>query len=58
MQSCDHLGYHSGQGRYDRAQERIRYVLVCDASESEVRELDSSDYRPSFEPAGSQGAAA
>jgi hypothetical protein len=58
MQSCDHVGFHSGQGRYDRAQERIRYVLVCDACDSEVRELDSSEYRPRFEPAATQGAGA
>ena len=42
MEPCDHVGLHSGQGRYDRAQERIRYVLVCDACDSELRELDSS----------------
>ena len=58
MQSCDHDGLHSGQGRYDRAQGRIRYVLVCDACDSELRELDSSDYRPQFEPAVTQETAA
>jgi hypothetical protein len=58
MQSCDHVGFHSGQGRYDRAAERIRYVLVCDACDSELRELDSSEYRPRFEPAVPQEAAA
>ena len=41
----------------DRVQERMRYVLVCDKCESEVRELDSSEYRPRFEPAESHGAA-
>jgi hypothetical protein len=58
MQSCDHVGFHSGQGRYDRIEERIRYVLVCDACDSELRELDSSEYRPRYEAAVPQGAAA
>jgi hypothetical protein len=49
MQTCDHGGFHSGEGRYDPAAERLRYVLVCDDCHSEVREIDSTEYRPRFE---------
>ena len=50
MEPCDHVGFHSGQGRYDPAEERIRYVIVCDACDAEMRELDTADYRPQFAP--------
>ena len=55
MEQCDHGGFHSGQGRYDRATERLRYVEVCDTCEGEVRELGAAEYRPRFDPAGSGG---
>ena len=38
-------GFHTGQGRYDQTAERLRYVLVCDACEAEVRELETLEYR-------------
>ena len=49
MDSCDHIGFHSGRGRYDPVTEQLRYVIVCDACESEMRELESIAYRPHFE---------
>jgi len=58
MQSCEHVGRHSGQGRYDCATERLRYVLVCEECDAEVRELGSAEYRPRFEREGPQAAAA
>ena len=50
MEGCDHVGFHSGRGSYDRLTEQIRYVIVCDACEAEVRELEALEYRPSFTP--------
>ena len=50
MEPCEHVGYHSGQGRYDRSAARLRYVIVCDACEAEVRELDAEEYTPQFTP--------
>ena len=52
MEPCEHVGFHTGQGRYDQTAERLRYVIVCDACEAEVRELDSQEYRPQFTPRG------
>jgi hypothetical protein len=57
MEPCDHAGFHTGQGRYDHAAQRLRYVVVCDACESEVREIESTAYRPSFEPEAQPAAA-
>ncbi len=56
MQHCDHAGFHSGQVRYDLIGERLRYVVVCDNCAIEVRELDAADYRPRFDPLGSEQA--
>jgi hypothetical protein len=50
MEPCEHFGFHTGQGRYDQTAGRLRYVIVCDTCEGEVRELESEDYRPSFKP--------
>ena len=57
MEPCEHVGFHTGQGRYDQTAERLRYVIVCDACEAEVRELESEDYRPRFTPRGMPEAA-
>jgi len=57
MEPCDHAGFHTGQGRYDHSAQRLRYVIVCDACESEVREIESTAYRPSFEPEAQPAAA-
>jgi hypothetical protein len=48
MEPCDHVGFHSGRGSYDQLTGQIRYVLVCDACETEVRELERLEYRPAF----------
>jgi hypothetical protein len=50
MESCDHVGFHSGRGSYDPATNQLRYVIVCDACETEVRELERQEYRPDFTP--------
>ncbi len=50
MEPCDHVGFHSGRGSYDPLTEQIRYVIVCDACESELRELECLEYRPRFTP--------
>jgi hypothetical protein len=52
MEPCEHSGFHTGQGRYDQTAERLRYVIVCDTCEAEVRELESQEYRPQFTPRG------
>jgi hypothetical protein len=46
MDLCDHAGFHSGQGRYAAATEQLQYVIVCDDCGSEVRVLESVEYRP------------
>ena len=57
MEPCEHGGFHTGQGRYDRRAERLRYVIVCDECEAEIRELEVEDYRPRFTPQGLSEAA-
>jgi hypothetical protein len=52
MEPCEHAGFHTGQGRYDRTAERLRYVIVCDECEAEIRELEAEEYRPRFAPQG------
>jgi hypothetical protein len=52
MEPCEHVGFHTAQGRYDPETQRLRYVIICDACEAEVRELESQDYRPRFTPQG------
>jgi hypothetical protein len=57
MEPCEHVGFHTGRGRYDQAAERLRYVVVCDDCEAEVRELETEEYRPQFTPQDLPGAA-
>ena len=52
MEPCEHVGFHSGRGLYDVSAERLRYVIVCDACQAELRELESQEYRPQFTPRG------
>ena len=52
MPSCDHAGFHSGQGRYDAKAGVLRYVVVCDACDAEVREVDVQSYAPRYDPHG------
>jgi hypothetical protein len=47
-QMCDHHGFHSGEGRYDANAHMLRYVVVCDACRTELREVSSEPYAPSF----------
>lgn len=53
MNVCDHAGFHSGQGRYTAETAQLRYVLVCEDCDSELRVLESVEYRPEprLEPA-------
>jgi hypothetical protein len=53
MSTCDHAGFHSGQGRYTADSAQLRYVIVCDHCDSELRVLESVEYRPEsqLEPA-------
>lgn len=53
-QHCRHDGFHSGQGRYSRDTQRLRYVMVCDTCEQELREVVTMDYRPEFDPRGNE----
>jgi hypothetical protein len=46
MNTCEHAGFHSGQGRYTAATAELRYVIVCEACGSELRLLESVDYVP------------
>ena len=55
MHECDHAGFHSGAGRYDAATETLRYVVVCEACEAELREVLVQPYAPSYEPRGNDG---
>jgi hypothetical protein len=49
---CDHQGSHSGEGRYDAKAHTLRYVVVCDACRTEVREVSVETYAPTFDPRG------
>jgi hypothetical protein len=50
MTPCSHEGFHSGQGRYTPETGLLRYVVVCDACQQEMREVHVVEYRPRFEP--------
>jgi hypothetical protein len=58
MTGCDHSGFHSGEGRYSRETQTLRYIVVCDACRTELREVTSERYAPSFNPHGSEAHAA
>ncbi len=57
MEPCDHVGFHSGRGSYDHLTGQLRYVIVCDACDAEVRELETQIYRPQFTQRELPGAA-
>ena len=57
MEPCDHVGFHSGRGSYDPLTGQLRYVIICDACEAEMRELETQEYRPQFTPQGMPEAA-
>ena len=52
MSRCSHDGFHSGQGRYSPDEGLLRYVVVCDECEQELREVQAQEYRPQFNPHG------
>jgi hypothetical protein len=47
---CLHQRFHSGASRYCHERAQIRYVVMCDGCNEELRELGTVDYRPRFEP--------
>jgi hypothetical protein len=49
---CQHDGFQSGQGRYDAANRQLRYVIVCDACDAELREVFVQPYTPGYDPHG------
>jgi hypothetical protein len=51
-QSCQHDGFQSGQGRYDPMSQQLRYVIVCDACDAELREVLVQPYVPGYDPHG------
>jgi hypothetical protein len=52
--TCKHDGFHSGEGRYDAATRTLRYVMICDACRSEVREVLVQQYMPEFHAGGDE----
>lgn len=48
--TCVHRGFHSGASRYSHRRAELRYVIVCDACNAELRELSAVDYEPHFKP--------
>lgn len=46
MDACDHSGFHTGQGRYTADTAQLHYVMVCEGCGSELRLIESVDYRP------------
>jgi hypothetical protein len=49
---CSHDGFHSGEGRYERATGTLRYVLVCDTCHAVVREVLVQPYVPEYNADG------
>jgi hypothetical protein len=54
VQHCDHDTFHSGQGRYSHETGELRYVLVCEHCQAELRLVHVEAYRPNYDPAGGQ----
>jgi hypothetical protein len=52
MIDCSHEGFHTGQGRYEQQTAQLRYVVVCDQCQAELREVHREDYAPRFDPRG------
>jgi hypothetical protein len=50
--TCTHEGFHSGLGRYSPDTSVLRYVVVCDECQQEMREVAVHEYRPQFDPGG------
>jgi hypothetical protein len=54
VQHCDHDTFHSGQGRYSRETGELRYVLICDNCQAELRLVHVERYEPNYDPVGSE----
>lgn len=52
MKTCRHDGFHSGEGRYEAETHTLRYVMVCDACQAELREVHAERYTPEYNPHG------
>ncbi len=49
---CNHSGFHSPLGRYDRHSGELRYITVCDSCGAETAEVRREPYIPKFNPTG------
>jgi hypothetical protein len=58
VQQCDHENFYSGQGRYSREKGEIRYVLICDDCQAELRLVGVEHYQPNYDPTGGRQQAA
>lgn len=56
--TCRHDGFQSGQGRYDHATQQLRYVIVCDTCNAELRVVFVQRYVPGYDPHGNDAHAA
>jgi hypothetical protein len=54
VQHCDHDTFHSGQGRYSHETGELRYVLICEHCQAELRLMHVETYRPNYNPAGAE----
>jgi hypothetical protein len=52
MKTCRHDGFHSGEGRYEASTQTLRYVIVCEACRSELREVHVERYSPVYDAHG------
>ena len=52
--TCDHSGFHSGIGKISEEFTSIRFVLVCDDCDAEVREVYVEQYSPDYDPSGTR----
>jgi hypothetical protein len=46
MSTCSHEGFHTGRGSYAPDAGVLRYVVVCDECQQELREVAAQEYRP------------
>jgi hypothetical protein len=56
--SCSHDGFHGIRSSYDRRRGVLVYFWTCERCGTRLRELRREDYRPRFNPYGSERYAA
>jgi hypothetical protein len=52
MKNCRHDGFHTGEGRYEATTQTLRYVIVCDSCQTELREVHVERYAPEYDAHG------